>query len=76
MEGDGWKHSLDAFRIDVDNHQIGSFLESGSTILVEEAGVTDRDVLGVEDRFRQLGHKVSIILWHERNGQGVDGQLD
>ena len=69
----GWKHILDGFRIDVDNHLIGSFLESGSTIQIEKTGAEDCDILGVEDRFRQLGHKVSIVPWHEGNRQRVDG---
>ena len=73
VQVDGWKQILDGLRIDVDNHRIGLFLESGSTIRIEEAGAEDRDVLGVEDRFRQLGHKVSIIPWHEWDGQGVNG---
>ena len=45
IQMDGWKHRLDGFRVDVDNYRIGSLLESGSTIRVEETGVKDCDVL-------------------------------
>ena len=64
---DGWKPILDGFRDNVDNHRVGSFLESDSMIRIEETGVEDCDVLGVKDRFRQLGHNVSIIPWHKGN---------
>ena len=68
IQVDGWKHILDGLRVDIDNHRVGSLLESGSTIRIETAGTEDCDILRVEDRFRQLGHKVGVIPWHKGNG--------
>ena len=44
IQMDGRKHILDGFWFDVDNHRIGSLLESGSTIQIEESGTKNGDV--------------------------------
>ena len=38
VEVDGWKHSLDRVRFDVDHHRIGMFFHTGLTVRVEKVG--------------------------------------
>ena len=44
---DGWEHSLDGVRLDVDNHQIGTFFPLDLTVRVEGAGRGHGDILEV-----------------------------
>jgi len=61
---DGWEHSLDGIRLDVDNHRIGSFFHTGLTVRVEEACRRDDDVLGVENRVGEVVEQVLILKGH------------
>jgi len=38
VEVDGWEHSLDRVRFDVDNHRISMFFHTGLTVRVEKVG--------------------------------------
>ena len=63
-EVDGWEHSLDGIRFDVDNHRIGSFVHTGLTVRVEETGRRDCNVLGVEDGVCEVIEQVLILMGH------------
>jgi len=44
-------------------------------VRVEIPGGEDANVFGVEDRLGKAGEEFVRVLWEERDGKGVDGEL-